>query len=123
MPKRRKEPYQQYFHFYKELKRIELELSNIQEECHKKTGCYLRYGWMFQEPYGHGFPITRDVKDWEHALADFYTEQANKLLQQRDDILKKMYRLASKHYLTGEIDSLNCRYPHLRKPWFKMVKG
>lgn len=119
MPKRCKEPLSQYLYLYKELTRIEIELLSILDDCPEKTGCYQRYGWMFQEPYGHGLPIARNLEDWEHILADFYTDQANKLLKQRDGILKKMYRLASRHYiLAGEVVSLAWRYPHLRKPWF-----
>ena len=124
MPKQRKGAstiLNRYLWLHKELRRIEKELSRIQKECPQRTRCYLRYGWMFQHPYDHGFPISGEIEEWEHALADFYTMEANKLLRERDKILKKMYRLASRYYnLTGEIVSLGWRYgSHLRKPEFK----
>lgn len=127
MSKRRKDAntvLNRYLWLHKRLIEVEQKLRKIQEECPKKTGCYLRYGWMFRQPYGHGFPLLNAEKvanSWQHALADFYTMEANKLLKERDNILKKMYRLASRYYkITGEIVSMAWRYgSHYRKPWFK----
>ena len=64
--------------------------------------------------------VYEGIEKWQLVLANFYADESNKLLAQRDSILKKLYALASKHYkLSGEIYSLALRYPHLRKPWFK----
>lgn len=124
MPKRRKDAdtiLNRFVWLYKKLIKIEKELHKIQEECPEKTRCYLRYGWELQQPYGHGFPILGEITDWEHALADFYTDQANQLLREREALLEKMYCLASRYYeVSGETATISWRYaPHLRKPWFK----
>ena len=127
MPRRRKSTLQvitRYRVIVNRLREVELELSRIQEECPEKTGCYLRYGWEFQQPYGHGFPMVGkdiDVHGWEHALADFYSHEANRLLKERGELLKKVYRMASRYYdVSQNVLTLAALYPHLRKPWFKV---
>jgi len=124
MPKRRKSVQQiltQYRVTVQRLREVESELSKIQKECPEKTGCYLQYGWEFIKPYGHGFPIARNVDDCEHTLADFFTDEANRLLKEREELLKRLYRLASRFYeLSQNAVSLTSLYPHLRKPWFEV---
>jgi hypothetical protein len=125
MPKQRKSVHQiqnQFQATIKRLREVEIELSNIQKECPEKTSCYLRYGWMFAKPYEHGGPHDNNVgvDSWQHALADFYTDEANRLLKERDELLKKMYRFASRYYDFSEtVTSLSAMYPHLRKPCFR----
>lgn len=126
MPKQRKSVLMVLAQFQATLKRlreVELELSTIQKECPEKTSCYLRYGWMFAKPYEHGGPHAQniDVDSWQHALADFYTDQANRLLKEREELRKKLYRLASRYYnVSQNVISLSRLYPHLRKPYFKV---
>lgn len=110
-----------YNRLCKELLRVELELSRIIKDCPQKTSCYLRYGVGLKTPYGLGDPID-DIADWQFVLALFYCEQANKLLFERDDILKKQYALATRIYkLQGKAVILHFGFRHLRKPWFKRI--
>lgn len=137
MPKRRKSSVMilnRYRTLHKRLIEVEQELSEIMDECPKRTSCYLRYGWMFANPYAHGHPhkgaikhingkleYTNGIEEWQMILARFYEERANKVIHQRDDLLKKLYRLASRYYnLTHEVVPLSWRFgSHYRKPWFK----
>jgi len=110
-----------YNRLYKELLRVELELSRIMKDCPQKTSCFLRYGVGFKTPYGLGDPLD-DVADWQLVLADFYCEQANKLFFERDEILKRQYALATRIYkLKGKALILRSGFRHLRKPWFKRI--
>lgn len=122
MPKRCKiaRLLKRYTQICKELRKTESELSQIMKECPERTSCFLRYGPHFSEPYAPGDPIESDVEDWQVILANFYGEQANKLLRKREEILKQKCALASRIYkLRGKVDSLSVRSSHLRKPWFK----
>jgi hypothetical protein len=74
-------------------------------------------------PYGGGDPVEYDTENWKVVLADFYAEQANKLLRKREEILKRLWAMASRIYkLRGKGEGLSSRFPHLRKPWFRLEK-
>ena len=121
MPKRCKivRLLRRYTRLYRELLRTELELSQIMKQCPEATSCFLRYGPYLRVPYGCGHPVEYDIEEWQIVLADFYTEQANKLLGQREQILKKLWAMASRIYkLRGNGEVLSSRFPHLRKPNF-----
>jgi len=120
MPKRRKSVHQnqaQYRALCLLLQKIEVDLATIQRECPDKTSCYLRYGWEFAKPFEHSAPYDCGVgvDSWQHALADLYTNEANKLLKEREAILKKIYGLVSRHCELPFIHS------HLRKPSFEVL--
>lgn len=134
MPKTKKAELQletwinRYYRLRKRLIGLETELNKIQKDCPEKTSCYLRYSPHLCEAYGAGPPHKGTVKivngklkysgeleEWQIVLANFYAEEANRLLQQRDVILVKMNRITSRCVLIGKYDS-NLR--HLRKPWF-----
>jgi len=118
-----------HYRLFLRLKEIETELSKIMKECPAKAKCYLRYGWMFQEPYAYAFPLMANVKivdgkiqyegieEWQLVLADFYSMEANRLLKERDAILKRMYALSSRYVKRTGVGCSQFR--HLRKPWFK----
>jgi len=110
---------------HRKLDALENELDGILRECPERTGCYLRYGAGFSEPFGHGFPISREIDPdgWEHALADFYADEANKLLKERDDLLRVMYRLTSQYYkMTGySFPGMDFDW-HMRKPDFESAR-
>lgn len=109
-----------YIRLHRELLKVESELNRIMKECPEKTGhCFLQYGRFFAEPYGAGDPCDFDAEDWQVVLGDFYAEQANNLVKQREDILKRLYATASKIYkYRGKPTPLSYRFPHLRLPSF-----
>lgn len=114
-------PLQRRYHrLHRELLKVESELNEIMKECPEKTAhSFLEYGRFLAEPYGPSSPCEPDAEDWQIVLADFYAEQANDLLKQREDLLKRLYATASRIYkYRGKPTPLSYRFPHFRLPWF-----
>jgi hypothetical protein len=110
-----------YAQLYKKLLEVEAELNKIQKECVERTSCFLRYAHWSPELYAPGSPHDSDAEDWQIVLSEFYAEQANQLLAKREETLKKLYAIASRVYqLRGKTEILSARFPHLRKPSFKI---
>lgn len=138
MPKRSKERLtNRYLHLYRDLERIEFEIWSLQLDCENKTSCFLHYA-PWAADYVTGLPHKGSVKildngkrecvggfeEWQMVLGDFYAEQTTKLLRERENILREMWRLASKIYKSAGRPryGLSYTHPHERKPWFNGMK-
>lgn len=87
-----------------QITKLELELSCIKLECPERTSCYLRFLPRVWKDYGYapGGP-HRSIEDWQDVLARWYGEEATRIIRERDDLLKRKYRLNSRYLkLTGD---------------------
>ena len=137
MIRERRIPLETVVNRYKQtLKRVmELEerLENALTDCPLKTGCFLHWGaWCLD--YSVGLPVEasavlddihplhyRGIEEWKVILAEFYAEEATRLVREREPLLKELYALASEIYKRSGRPHypLTSYYPHSRKPWFK----
>lgn len=124
---------QRYEVLYHEVLSLEHQLWEILIESRYRTTCFLRYGawdlsYAVSLPWNAGARVVdgklvySGIEEWQVVLAEFYGEEATKLLRKREGILSEMYLLASrierKKVGLSQLYCLAYYFQHDRKPWF-----
>lgn len=125
-----------YLQTHKRLDDIEIQLSITMSECQVRTGCFLRWGpwcldYTISLPFG-AWAVQKDkepfhyegIEEWQVILAEFYAEEATRLVREREEFLKQLYALTSEIYeREGRRPyPLSSYYSRWRKPWFRSEK-